>query len=162
MTAGVYNEVMKIQATYGPARSKRTQVSAVIAAIMVLGMLLSQLFSYEDFAAVLGGVLPFNDQPLATVGAAVIVIVELLSLPYLLGMYVSILMRIFSAGLAFVVSGFWLLTSLTNAHAANSALFSTTLELSGGLLAALWSAALFGIVTYVIFTDTRFRHDTSS
>lgn len=153
---------MKILPTYGPPRTTRTRTVAMLCAGLLLVMLLCQLYSYEDLAATLGGVLPFNDQPLTMSVAATVVLAELLSLPYLIGMYLSRLMRIVSAFMAGAVSGFWLLSCLTNAHAANSGLFSTTLEIPGGLLPALWSLFLFGSVLSVMFADTRFRHDVSS
>jgi hypothetical protein len=128
---------------------------------MVVIMLTAQLFGYEDFATILSSVVQTSDASLLTILAGLIVIGELTALPYLLRMYMSLLLRLGSALSAIIVAGFWLLTAFTNAHASNSGLFSSTLELSGGLLAALWSTVLFGMICAVIFADSRFRHTGS-
>lgn len=149
---------MKITATYGPARNPKIMALSFIAAGMMTFMLVAQLFGYEDFAIILSGVLPTNDTRELAIASGMIVMIELVALPYLLRMYISTLMRVLSAVCAFMVSGFWLLTMLTNAHAANSGMFASTLELPGGILAALWAATLFGLICVVTFTDSRFRH----
>ena len=146
---------MKIIGSYGPLRTQRTRVAALIAAAMVTAMLLAQLYGYEDLAVTLGAVLPFNQATTLSVIAAVIVIVELLSLPYLLGMYLSRLMRILCGAFAAGVSVLWLFTCFTNSHASNSGLFSTTLELSGGIIATAWSLLLFAAIVVVIKADTQ-------
>ncbi len=148
----------KVIASFGPPRSKRTTSLAYAAACMVVLMLIAQLFGYEDFANILSSVVQTNDSNLLTVTAGLLVIGELVALPYLLRMYLSLLMRVVSALCGFVVSGFWLLTSLTNAHVSNSGIFSSSLELPGGVFAAIWSAVMFGLVCAVIFADSRFRH----
>jgi hypothetical protein len=125
---------------------------------MLVIMLVTQLYGYEEFAAVLAGVLPSNDSRAHQALAAVIVVTELMALPYLLRMLMSRLLRVLSASLAFLVSGFWLLSALTNAHAQNSGLFAGTISLPGGLLAAFWSLGLTGLVVAVIIADSRFRH----
>ena len=145
---------MKITGSYGPKRTERTKLVALVVAGMMVAMLLAQLYGYEDFAVTLGGLLPINDAATLSVIAAIIVIVELLSLPYLLGMYVSKLMRIACGFLATSASLFWLFTSLTNAHANNSVLFSTALELPGGIFATAWSLAIFAGIVIVIKADT--------
>src|SRR4051812_47682117 len=118
---------MKITPTYGPQRNPRTRMVAWTCAGLLIVMLVSQLFSYEDFPSTLDILLPINDQPLIHMTAALIVFAELLALPYLLGMYISRLMRVLSVMFAVCAAAFWLIVSLTNAHAANSGLFSTTL-----------------------------------
>jgi len=127
---------------------------------MMTVMLIAQLFGYEDFARLLSRLVG-TDMTTSTVFAGVVVLSELLALPYLLSMYVSRLFRCVSGLLAFVISGFWLFVALTNAHAANSGIFSVALELPGGLLAAIWSLLLFACVCYVLLADSRFRHATS-
>ena len=145
---------MKIIGSYGPKRTQRTKAAALIVAGMVIVMLLAQLYGYEDFAITLGAILPFNDNALLNVIAATVVIIELLALPYLLGMYLSKLMRVLCACFAASVSVFWLFASFTNSHASNSGLFSTTFELSGGILATAWSLLLFAGMVIVVKADT--------
>ncbi len=144
---------MKTIGSIGPTRKQRTRAVALGVAAMIIIMLLTQLYGYEDFAATLSAVMPFNDAALLSITAAVIVVAELLTLPYLLGMYLSKLMRILSGCFAAGVSVFWLFTSLTNSHANNSALFSTTLELAGGIFAAAWALLLFSGIAIVIKAD---------
>lgn len=153
---------MSISLSYGPARSPSTKSVALITAGIMIVTLLAQLYGFDDFASTLAIVLPINDQQLIKITAALIVIVELLSLPYLLGMYMSSLMRIISASCGLGVCGFWLITALTNAHASNSALLSATVAIPGGILAVVWAGILMTLFLKVVLTDTRFRHDTSS
>ncbi len=153
---------MKIIPSYGPPRNRRTKILAILAAGLIVVMLTAQLFSYENFDGTLADTLPFNSLTMTTVTAALIVLAELLSLPYLLGMFISPLMRVTSALMAFFVSTFWLVLTLTNAHASNSGLFSTSLTLPGGIFAAAWSIVLFVAFAMVAFDDGRFRHAASS
>jgi hypothetical protein len=149
---------MKIIASYGQARSLRTWASALVAAVMITVMLLAQLFEYEDFIVILGALLPVNDAASVKVIAALIIVTELLALPFLLNMYLSKLMRVLSAVMAMGVATFWLFTALTNAHANNSGMFSTTIELQGGLVAAMWALILFGTVAVLVRDETRSRN----
>ncbi len=144
---------MKIVSSYGPKRTKRTHAAALVTAGILVVLLVSQLFGYEDFASVLGILMPYNDNSLLKVTAAAVVIAELLALPYLLGMYLSPLMRLVSAGFGAGVTVFWLFTCLTNSHATNSGLFSTSFELQGGIIATLLSLILFSCVVLVIRAD---------
>ena len=146
---------MKIIRSYGPTRTKKTQAIALIVAGLITIMLVAQLFSYEDFAVTLSALMPYSNNSLLTITAAAIVIAELMALPYLLGMYISTLMRIVSASLAVAVSAFWLFTSLTNAHASNSGFFSTTLEIPGGILPVALSLVLVVGAVLVIKADTK-------
>ena len=146
---------MKITGTYGPKRTKQTQAVALMVAALLTVLLFAQLFGYEDFAVTLGALMPFNDSALLNVTAGGIVIAELLALPYLLGMYLSPLMRAVSVVLAVGVSVFWMFTGFTNSHAGNSGLFSTTIDLQGGVLATLVSLVLFVGTVLVIRADTK-------
>lgn len=147
---------MSVTATYGAKqRSKRAWGAAIIAAAVLTVMLLAQLFEYEDFIIILGSLLPFNDIVMTKIVAACLVLVELLAIPYLLGMYMSALMRFVSACFAGLVAVFWLFTSFTNAHAVNSGLFSTTLEIPGGILATAWSLLLFCVTVILLYEESR-------
>jgi glucan phosphoethanolaminetransferase (alkaline phosphatase superfamily) len=152
---------MNIPTNYGPSRNRRTWVAAIGAAGMMTVMLLTQLYGYEDFSTVLSGLLSSNDMRAAVATAGLLVLAQLLSLPYLLGMYLSKLMRIMSASLSFVVACFWLFTMFTNAHAENSGVFSSVVILPGGIIAALWASLLFFLIAYTLLADSRFRHASS-
>lgn len=149
---------MSVQASYGPPRTRRTIAVSLTVSLMVIGMLLTQLYGYEAFAAILSSVVSTNDSRAHHALAAAIVMAELLALPYLLRMYMSRLFRVLSAGMGLFLAGFWLLVALTNAHASNIGLFSDTVSLPGGLLAALWCLLLTGSVVAIIAADSRFRH----
>lgn len=150
---------MDISVSDGPMRSRSTKVTALICAAVITVMLVAQLFGYEDFWSALSVIMPITDQHIVEIVAAALVMVELLSLPYLLGMYISRLMRVVSVLAGMGTCGFWLIMTLTNAHASNSALLSTTVDIPGGVLAVLWSTVLMGLFLRVFISDTRFRHD---
>ena len=122
---------------------------------MVTLMLLAQLYGFEDFSTVLTGVLRFDDRPLISAIAAGVVLLELLALPYLLSMYLSPLMRIVSAVAGAAVGLMWFFIAFTNAHASNVGLFSASPEVSGGIMAAVWSSLLAGLITWVLYVDAR-------
>ena len=149
---------MKVTSSYGPNRTRATQIISIVASLMLVAMLVSQLFGYEDFAVTLSTLSASNDYKFFSVLAAVIVLLELISLPYLLRMYLSPLMRIVSAAAGFFVTGFWIVSTLTNAHAENSGLLSTAITIPGGVVAAIWTFILFGLVCRVIYADSRLRH----
>lgn len=151
---------MKVNPTYGVARSAKIRVASVVVAMMIIAMLLAQLYGYEAFAPLLAQLLGI-ELKVATVAASALVLIELLALPYLLSMYQSRVMRYVSASASLFISGFWLFSALTSAHAANSGLFSDTLTVSGGLGAALWTLAVTVLVCTVLAADSKFRHATS-
>lgn len=145
---------MAITTTYH-IREITTQLFAWIAAGMFVLMLLTQLYQYENFASVLSVILPFNNQIFISLTAAVIVISELASLPYLLAMKLSKLAYVLAGAIAMFISTVWLLINLTNAHAANAGIFGDTLALPGGVMAFLWSAVLVGVTLFVIISDAK-------
>ncbi len=153
---------MNIVPTYGPPRSRTSKTLALVSAGMLVIMSLTQLYGFEDQPSVLGTLLPFDDQPLAMVTATLVILAQVLSLPYLLGMYLGRLMRLLCALSCAFVCSLWLLLAFTNAHAENSGLFSTTFDVSGGILPAVWSLVLFGCFITVALADSKFRHDASS
>ena len=152
----LYTKTMKaVKATYPTKRRPQVQYAAWAAVGMITIMLLAQLFSFENFASVLMPVMSYDNQQLVEISAALVVVVELLAIPYLLGTKLSRLMRIFSATLGGLTVLFWLFTSLTNAHAENSAIFGDTFTLPGGLLAVLWSLILAGAYVYIVAHERR-------
>ncbi len=145
----------RITAHYPTPRSLRVQVVAVATAGVLALMLVAQLYAYENFASILSTLLPYSDQTLITISAAVIVIGELFTLPWLLGMKLSRLFRAKSAIAAALIAAFWLLTALTNSHAINSGILGEKVAIPGGLLAFAWSSLLLSGVIYVLYNDTR-------
>ena len=138
-----------------PDRAIKTRVAALIAAGILTVMLVCQLYGYENFASVLMVSLPVMDDAQIQIAAAAIVLVELVALPFLLGMYVSPLMRIVSMTCAVLTSLVWLFTALTSSHASNTGLLSDTLTVPGGLLAFVVSIVIFCSISYVLVQDIR-------
>ena len=153
--AHVYNKAMPITSSIHPHKTKSARILSWIVAGMLLVMLLSQLYGYEAFAALLFDIVPFHDSTQTIIFAAFIVTLELLALPYLLEMRLSKLMRFCSAVSGLLVGLFWLFMSLTSAHAANSALFSDTIEVPGGIIAAVWSLILVSCMISVLYLNSR-------
>ncbi len=125
---------------------------------MLVAMLVTQLYGYEALPKVLSEFMASNDRSMVQVSAGMLILAELMTLPYLLGMYISRLLRYVSAGLAFGVSCFWLFVVFTNAHIQNSGLFSDTFVVPGGIAPALWAGMLFFVVAWVIAADSNFKH----
>ena len=146
-----------VSVSTGPARRIRTTYVARVVALLLILMLLAQLFGYESFSSLLLLLLPFNDHRLTELVAAGLVLAELLTIPYLLAMPLSLAMRLVCAGCGSIVMLFWVFTQLTSAHAGNAALFSDTIALPGGLLALLFSLVLAAGFGYVAVADATAR-----
>lgn len=146
-----------IEAQYPALRTSRVQIVGIVGAGLLVLMLVAQLYSYENLASILSVVLPYGDQTLITVTAALIVIAELFTLPWLLGMKLSHLFRALSAVIGLAIGSFWLMVALTNAHAINSGLLGEKVVIPGGLLALGWALALLSCLLCVFFYDTRLR-----
>jgi hypothetical protein len=126
-----------------------------VCAVLTLLMLLSQLFGFESFHTILSAISASIDQRYNTVLAGWIVVLELIALPYLIGMPLSTLMRTFAILAGSMVSLFWLITQLTSAHTANSGLFSDTIVLQGGVIAVLYSLVVVILFTVVVVNDIK-------
>ena len=146
-----------VSVSTGPVRRVRTiYVARAVASLLVI-MLLLQLFGYESLSSLLLVLLPFNDHKLTELLTAALVLAELLAVPYLLAMPLSPAMRVVCAACGAIVTLFWVFTQLTSAHAGNSALFSDTVALPGGLLAFLFSLIMAVGFGYVVVADLNAR-----
>lgn len=82
---------------------------AILAAVLLAGMALAQLFNFTKFGGVVYDMwLPGDTGQFSNVFAALIVTAEVFALPFLLGMRLSPLMRVFSMGLGWLVVVGWL------------------------------------------------------
>lgn len=109
-------------------------------------MAVAQLYSYEDFPAVLSAMwLPGGDS-FAMVLAALLVVYEVFALPFLLGMRLSPAMRIISMVFGWLTVAWWLYITLwQNLSAniiANNGLLGATVPLPVGWWSVLFIAAL--------------------
>jgi hypothetical protein len=115
-----------------------------VAALTVVAV--AQLFTYEDFPLVLSAYLLPGGYPTASLLAAVLVTVEVLTAPYLLAMRLSPLMRLLSfvcgltSCLIWLVLGVRLISQGNNAI--NDGLLGATFAVSTGWLPLLFTIVL--------------------
>ena len=140
-------------------RPRRIQYFAWVAAALLMVMVLAQLFKYEDFPTVMSALVSTNNSSNVEIISALIVTGEVLALPYLLAMRLSVLMRIVSGVIAGLVSLFWFFIALTSAHAGNSGLMGDTIVVPGGIGPALITFILTGCTMYALLWSI---HETST
>jgi hypothetical protein len=114
-------------------RTQASNIAALVLAALVTIMVVGQLFTYEKFAEVIDklGFLP--DKGAAAVVAALIVVFEVGSLPFLLRMRLSPLACIVSMAAGWIMLIFWLGLSLwlniTLSLASNGGVLGDTIQL---------------------------------
>jgi predicted lysophospholipase L1 biosynthesis ABC-type transport system permease subunit len=129
-----------------PAKSKESQQIALFYAVVLVGMAVAQLFSFEDFIKLvpafnlpLGGLWPYAVAPL-------LVTAEVFALPFLLRMALSPAFRVVSMGMGWIVAGGWFLVSLwivsTSQPVDTIGFFGTTVNLMPGWWAVYLSVAM--------------------
>jgi len=118
-----------------PPKTDATRAASLIFAAMLLIMVVFQLFSFEKFPAVLT-VFSFSDEALSKVWAALIVIFEVATLPFLFSMLLSPAARVAGMVSGWVVATWWLFVSLwtlMSGHGMeNSGLLGATFPIMGG------------------------------
>lgn len=111
----VYTKYMHYFVQPTPAPTSKTPnvrlISTGLAAVFVL-LAVAQLYSYEDFPAVIAGFWLPVDESFASVIAALIVTGEVVAVPFLLGMRLSHAMRLVSMFAGWLVIASWLVLSL--------------------------------------------------
>lgn len=119
-------------------------VSLLLAAFFVV-MIVGQLFTFEDFPAVLDTMwIPLGEAWLPVV-ASMIVTFEVLALPFLLGLRLSVAMRVLSMVFGWLAILTWLVFSLGNnlqGDIANSGFLGATVVLPAGWWTVLFCVAL--------------------
>ncbi len=133
-----------VSSTPAPAPISTTVfvVRTLIAALFVI-LATAQLFSFEDFPAVIAGLNIMGGDTLAPVYAAVLVTAEVFALPYLLGARLSPAMRAVSKILGWVVIGAWIavlvwLSAMTSG-VENSGILGATIAVAS----SWWLVGLF-------------------
>lgn len=152
-----YTEGMKTAAATIRTRQGLHLACSLIAAAMLVAMLVAQLYHFDDFDSVLALSSPVMDNSELKILAGLIVIVELLALPYLLGMYLSKLMFVTSSVAAIIASMFWFMTALVSAHSSDTGMVGGVISVPGGLLAFTASLLLIAMVGATLFYDARAR-----
>lgn len=124
------------------------QLSILLAGLYTI-YAVAQLFSFEDFTLLTVSFDLFGSAVLSTILASLIVVGEVFSLPYLLRMRVSSLMRIFSMVCGWAVALIWLTVSLWLVSTVNAV---PSLGLFGGLLDVEpgWWAVFFSLSLVIL------------
>jgi hypothetical protein len=129
-----------------PAPVPKTR-NAWLAGLLLAGffvlMVVGQLFTFEDFPAALAAFQLFGES-LAVIYAGIIVVLEVLALPFLLGLSLSRAMRAVSMICGWLVIVFWLVVSIfgTIANVSNSGLLGATVTLPAGWWGVCFCVAL--------------------
>lgn len=136
-------------------KTETTYKVAVFAAGLFIVLALTQLFSFTNFATVIDQMgLPGVDEAAAHLLAALVVVAEVFSLPFLLGMRLSPAMRVVSMGFGWLVAAWWLYVllwqNLTASGQANCGLLGALVSLPSG-----WWAVCFmlGVAVLIIWTS---------
>jgi len=145
----VYTIIMKIftQATAAkkPKTKESQKIAYMYAAILIL-FVLTQLFTFDKFLILLESFWIPGGKFVAYMLGSLLVISEVLALPFLLGLKLSSLMRIICMGLGWFVSIVWLGLSLwlvlTVNAVSNIGFFGTIVNLVPGWWAVFISVAL--------------------
>lgn len=131
-------------------------ISLILAGIFIV-MAVGQLFTFEDFPATLSGYWLLGSQANASLLAAFLVTAEVFTLPFLLRMRVSPLMRLLSLACAWFVAITWLILGawvvITPNALSNAGVLGATVSLTPGLWQLLFSIALMWLVGYITWTQ---------
>lgn len=141
------------QATPPPTpRTKNIQAMSLLAAGIITLMAVTQLFTFEDFPAVVSALWIPGGAAVAQTIAAILVVVEVLSLPFLLSLRLSPLFRLVSMVLGWGVALLWVtLTVWENLMAgsiSNSGVLGATIPLPAGWWSVLFSIALAVLIAW--------------
>lgn len=137
-----------------PPKLKTKNIFAIslLTVVLLIVMVVTQLFTFEDFPAVIATLDLPGGTVTARVFAAVLVIAEVFALPFLLAMRLSPLFRIVSMICGWLVAVVWLKLSLWENVIASSdsqsGIFGATLPLPGGWWSVFFSLALFVLIVW--------------
>lgn len=127
-------------------KTKNTVAISYLATGFIVIMVVAQLFSFENFPALIANLWLPGGEPAARVAAALVVILEVLSLPFLLSMTLSPLFRLVSMGVGWLVGFTWIILSLWENLMAGtisaSGIFGATIPLPVGWWSVFFSVAL--------------------
>jgi hypothetical protein len=137
------------KATAAPIPKTR---NAWLAGLMLAGffviMVVGQLFTFEDFPGVMMAMGLPAGETLAALYAGIVVTLEVLALPFLLGLRLSVAMRVVSMVVGWLVVGVWLGISLLvnlNSAGGDSGLLGATVPLPAGWW-SVWFCLALGIL----------------
>lgn len=147
---------MKIFAeTTAPPKPKSKNIVPVsfIAVGLLVLMAVGQLFEFENFIPLIQSFGFGGGKGMATLIAGLIVVSEVLALPFLLRMHLSPLFRIFSMVMGWLAAGLWIWIALylnvtTNA-VSNVGFIGTKIDLPVGLWAVCYALSLGVLLAWV-------------
>ena len=126
---------------------------------ILVGMLVLQLYTYDEFSEAFTVLLPASASPqLVMLTPALIVIIELIALSYALPLYLSRLARIVARVATCGVPTIWaiiLLLPLARSQAGVYPLFSTKIPLSIDIVSLLPLLLLTALIATVVYMDVR-------
>ncbi len=138
------------QSTAAPRpKNGYVQMASMLLAGILMLMVVTQLFTFEDFPDVIAAMgLPSGE--FADVRAALIVVLEVASLPFLLSMRLSHLARIVSMVAGWAVVAAWTVATLwTYGKGVNGGLLGATISLTYNWWTVLFCLALTGLTAWV-------------
>ena len=138
------NLFVKPTAALSPKTSNTVWVSMALAACFIM-LAVAQLYKYEEFPDVLAGLGLPGGVVWAPLYAALIVIGEVLAVPFLLRMRLSPAMRIVSMASGWLVIGLWLIIAITgnlSGYEGNSGVLGATLPVVLGW----WTVPVFAVM----------------
>lgn len=120
-------------------------VRAMVLGILYLGTAIAQLYTYENFGAVVAGFGLPGGEVVATIVAVLLPLIACAALPYLLSMRLSTQLRVVSRAAVVVAPSVWLLLAVwlnlaPDASKLNSGIFGATITASVGLWMILFSS----------------------
>lgn len=140
----------KVKAAYPKNRSKQTIILGTISAFAVLVLLLLQLFGFEELPEIVRYFWGMDTEEAGLIVVTLLVIVELLALPALLGMKLSPLMRWVSIMSGALVVLYWTVASfyaISFGQVKNSGIFGDKFSLEGGLLLPIVVVPLIALMS---------------
>ncbi len=139
------NIITKATSAKKPKTRESQQVAYAYAAVLVI-LVLAQLFTFEKFLILLESFWLPGGKPTAYLLGSIIVVCEVMALPFLLRLKLSPLMRITSMALGWLVPIIWLLLTLwllfTVNAVSNIGLLGTTVKLIPGWWAVFFCVAI--------------------
>lgn len=127
------------------------RVALIYAAVLVV-LAVTQLFSFDNFLFIVRDFVLPGGKPLAYFLAAFIAIAELLALPFLLHMRLSVAMRLLSMAMGWLVAGLWLFIPvwlvLTASNVTNIGLVGDAVASAPGWWTVLVGLVLVGLATW--------------
>lgn len=135
-----------------PKTANVRAVGLLLAGIFTV-MAVAQLFTFEDFPALIADFLLPSGSKMAPLIAATIVTFEIFAIPFLLGMALSPLMRWTSMIFGWVVVAMWILISLwlnlADTVATTAGFLGTTVKVPVGWWTVFFSLALAILMVWV-------------